>query len=293
MTTEQALEANYLEDKIVFLKPVPRKSNMVNDPGHKAYFKMEGAADRYCLKTDEVSQKKINPFKDEAEMKFFSEIMGEDLNPYKTNSPFWSNFYVTVVKTPELMTVGKRFDLSQPIENLQYKVLLTWKKEIAPDWDSRFNGEFRYAFVGKDYEEMKVRTQVDEWMTIGQVLGSMQNSLPKMRTFLNVYYQTKSRSNMVPEESDAAFLLAELKKIIDIDKEGFLALSDDKYFPSKALIAQAIDKDAIKRKGVGTYTIEGIEHDYNYMDLVKQFHAWAETPTEPIYAKIKAIVKAK
>jgi len=290
---EQTTGVSYLEDRIVFLRPVPRKSSMVSDPGHKAYFKMEGAADRYCLKTDELTQKKINPFKDDAEMEYFSKIMGEDLNPYKANSPFWSGFYVTVVKTPELMTVGKKFDLSQPIENLQYKVLLTWKKEIAPDWDSRFNGEFRYAFVGKDYEEMKVRTQVDEWMTIGQVLGSMQNSLPKMRNFLNVYYQTKSRSNMVPEESDAAFLLAELKKIIDIDREGFLSLSEDKYFASKTLIAQAIDKDAVKRKGVGTYTIEGIAHDYNYMDLVKQFHAWAETPTEPIYAKIKAIVKAK
>ena len=57
------------------------------------------------------------------------------------------------------------------------------------------------------------------------------------------------------------------------------------------LIATAIAKGAITRKGVGIYTIEGIAEEYNYIPLVKQFHAWAETPTEPIYARIKAMCK--
>ena len=97
--------------------------------------------------------------------------------------------------------------------------------------------------------------------------------------------------NTVPEDADTEFLVKELKKIIDSDKEGLLNLADDPYYKDKELIATAIAKGAITRKGVGIYTIEGIAEEYNYIPLVKQFHAWAETPTEPIYARIKAMCK--
>ena len=293
LTREEALEKKFLEDRVVYLKPIVKKSDMISDLKHIAAFKMEGASDRYCLKKDDITGKLISPFRNEEEMKYFSEIMGEDLNINKSGNPFWAGFNVVVTKTPELMRLGKRFDLSNPNQNLEFKVLCTWKKEIAPDWDSRFNGEFRYAFVGDDYEEKKILSQTDEYLKIGEILGSMKSSEAKMRNFLNVYYQTKHKINVVPEDSDKSFLLVELKKLIDQDKDGFLAIADDKYYNDKVLIAQAVDKGAVKKLGVGTYLINGIATEYTYDELVKQFNAWAETPTEPIYAKIKAVVKAK
>ena len=297
MSREEALEKGILEDRIVFLRPIPKKSDMVNDTKHIAFFKMEGASDRYTLKMDDKTKRVINPFKGgkkfsaEDEMKYFSEVVGEDLNPYKKDNSYWGSNYIVVTKTPELMAIGKRFDLSVPLENLEYKVLLTWDKEIAPDWDSRFNGDFRYAFVGEDYEERKAMSQIDEAIRIGEIIGSMKSSAKKMKSFINMYFQTKHKMNTVPEDADTEFLVKELKKIIDSDKEGFLNLADDPYYKDKELIATAIAKGAITRKGVGIYTIEGIAEEYNYIPLVKQFHAWAETPTEPIYARIKAMCK--
>ena len=41
------MESNFLEKKVLYLKPVPKKAGMVNDPKHIAYFKMEGAYDSY------------------------------------------------------------------------------------------------------------------------------------------------------------------------------------------------------------------------------------------------------
>ena len=138
MSREEALEKGILEDRIVFLRPIPKKSDMVNDTKHIAFFKMEGASDRYTLKMDDKTKRVINPFKGgkkfsaEEEMKYFSEVVGEDLNPYKKDNSYWGSNYIVVTKTPELMAIGKRFDLSVPLENLEYKVLLTWDKEIAP-----------------------------------------------------------------------------------------------------------------------------------------------------------------
>mgnify|MGYP002682848601 CR=1 FL=1 len=51
------MENKFLQNKVVYLKPVPRSGGMVTDQKHIAYFKMEGAYDSYTLKMDEVTKR--------------------------------------------------------------------------------------------------------------------------------------------------------------------------------------------------------------------------------------------
>jgi len=292
ISTEQAVKQGFLEDKVVYLKPVPRGGEMIKDPTHIAFFKMEGASDTYPLKMDDVTKRIINPFRNAKEMEYFSEVMGEDLNPYKKKNEFWMGFSVKITKSPELMQIGKRFDLSEPREMLEYLVLRTWKKEIGTDWEKRMNG-FRYCFVDSDYEEQKAVSEMDFTLKVGEIYGMLQSKPSEMKDFINIYYQTKHKNKIVPEDAEMNFLKKELKTIIDDDKQGFVKIYDDAQYATKVLIAKAIAKGAILRKGVGMYTITGLNVEYNYNELVAQMDEWGKTKTEPIYARIIATVKNK
>lgn len=291
ISREQAIEKGFLEDKVVYLKPIPRKGEMVSDPGHIAFFKMENASDRYSLKMDDTTMRIINPFRSEEEMKYFSEIMGEDLNPYKKKNEFWASFNIGITKTPELMRLGKRFNLSEPREMLEYLVLITWKKEISTDWDNPKNA--RYCFVDADHEDKKAVDEMDFAMKVGEVYGTLKNKPSEMKDFINIYYQSKFKNKVVPEDAEVNFLVKELKGIIDSDKEGFVGTYEDKAYATKVLIAKALSKGAILRHGVGTYAITGLDVEYTYPELVSQMQEWSKTKTEPIYAKIIATVKNK
>lgn len=290
-------ESKFLQDKVVYLKPIPRSTAIVgNDPKHIAYFKMENASDRYCLKVDPTAGsggRIINPFESDEEMKYFSEIMGEDLNPYKKNNPFWATYNVTVTKTPELMRIGKKFDLSTPQDMLAYKVLRTWKKEICGNWEDRFNGRFKYCFVDEDYEEQKAADEFDIKFKVGEIYGELKSKPHSMRDFINIYNQQKAKNKVVPEDAELPFMTKELKGIVDSDTPGFLALYQDPNYKDMVFINKAIDKGAIDRKGVGIYTITGLGTEYTYNELVSQIHEWAKTKTEPLYAKILATVNSK
>ena len=252
-------ESKFLQDKVVYLKPIPRSTAIVgNDPKHIAYFKMENASDRYCLKMDSTSGsggRIVSPFESDEEMKYFSEIMGEDLNPFKKNNQFWTGYNVTITKTPELMRIGKRFDLNNPQDMLAYKVLKTWKKEICSNWEERFNGNFKYCFVDEDYEEKKAADEFDIKFKIGEIYGELKSKPHNMRDFINIYYQLKAKNKVVPEDQDLPFMIKELKSIVDSDTPGFLTLYQDPYYKDMVFINKAIDKGAIERKGVGIYTM--------------------------------------
>ena len=53
MTREEAIRKGYLENRIVFLKPSPRKGKIVKDPEHVGYFMYEGAGVHFVLPTEE------------------------------------------------------------------------------------------------------------------------------------------------------------------------------------------------------------------------------------------------
>ena len=243
---------------------------------------------------DERTKKLVNPFRSQEEMKFFSEVLGEDLNPYKKDNPFWSKYEIRIVKTPELMNIGKKFDLSDVNDALAYRVLLTWENEIAPSWDDRNkNAGIRYAFVEEDYEEKKAVEELDETFKIGTYYGELKVSDKKMKEFLDVYYMTSPKQIMIPEDYATSMLINEINKIVKNDKEGFIKTFEDKDFAVKALIMKAVNKGIIKKIGVATFVIEGVTTEYSLTSLIAQLKEWEETKSDPIYAKIIAVVKSK
>lgn len=285
-------ETGFLENRIIYIRPIPRSRPIVgDDKKHIAYFKMENSSDRYPLKMDETG-KIISPFQSEEELKYFSNIFGDDLNPYKKNNTFWNEYIVTITKTPELMRIGKKLDLSNPQDMLAYKVLSTWKDVFCQNWEDRYNGLYKYCFVDKDYEEKKATEAMNTTFKIGSIYGEFRDKPAKMREFINIYYQRKAKNKNVDDKANVSFMAKELKNIADTDSVGFLALYDDPNYEDMVFIAKAIDKGLILRKGITSYTIVGAEgSDYTYNELVSVIHKWAKEQIEPLYAKMLTIIE--
>jgi hypothetical protein len=145
MTKEEALKEGYLSNEIVYLRPIPRGGNKAvkNDIRNVALFQFTGAVTKFELRTDDRGTFK-NPFKDEKEKKFFEDYLNLNLSVYDTNAS-WKHpelskqLMVTIRKDESLMREGHKFDLSDPWQNLQYRIVMSNSSYVSPSWESRFD----------------------------------------------------------------------------------------------------------------------------------------------------------
>ena len=285
---EAAIEENYLE-KRYFLRLIPKSQGMefAKNPQHIGYGgTFEGAVTRFTLYMDENTKKIINPFKSKEEQKYFEEIFGEDMNPLRIDNPFWTKYGFTVIKTPEVVEIGQLLDGNDPKDALAIKVLRTWKNLVAPSWEERLNkGTYKWALIPEDYEEEKAGIELDTQKKIWMHLGSIDSSVTKMKDFLSIYYAGKNKTKKVPSDATREFLVKELGNLIAEDQEGYIKVVDDKDYEFKVLIMKAIEKGAINKLGVATYTITGHDMEYNFNELVSTLKELKKR-TDPLWIKI-------
>ena len=291
-TREFGVEKGYLENRRVVLKPIPRGGTMISDPSHTGYFMWEGASKQFCLAADRNTNELKSPFKNEEEMKYFSGILDQDLNVYKKKDNFWHNFYVKVTKDHKLMNQGITYDLSNPMDNLRYRILKQ-QTEVANSWEERFSRTtYKFAFVNEDHEEEVNTQKMDRQADIWIFWGSIKSSLKKMREFLGTYFMEKKILKNVPPDATKEFLTAEISKIIEKDPDTVHKIITDTDRDLKYWVFKAIQIGAIIRKGIATYEISGEGTDHSYSELLNHIKFLKEN-TDPIYQKIEAQINSK
>jgi len=291
MTKEEAIKKGYLEDKIVYLKPLPRPGKMVRDKNHVGYFMWDGAVKHFCLPIDVNTGVLKNPFSSDEERKFFEEAMNADLNVFSSNSKFWKDFKVSIVKDAGFMENGVKFDLSVPIDNLKYKVLKLWAgEEVAlSEEDAEANPFVRFILVEEGYKSKKQVSEADALVEIYTFYGSIKDSQRKCADFLSAYLLNKHSARMVPEDATLEWLNAQIKDAIDNDRAGVLDTIRDTNYDMKLFIARAVRIGAIQKYGVNSYSIPGMGVKYTLAEFVPYMKQLEDT-TDDIYLKIKAQV---
>jgi len=291
-SSKEAIEKGFLEDRKVYLKPVPRRGNkMITDPSHVGYFMWEGARKSFCLPSDKYGIL-VNPFKSEEEQVFLSKLLDIDLNPRKKQDNFWYTFYVSITKTPQFMVKGEEYNLADPMDNLRYRVLMK-NSEIAPSWEERFERPYyKFAIVEEDYEEKSDNEEMEVMETIYTFWGSIKASPKKMREFLGVYLMHKRESKEIGKDVSKEFLTAAIQKAIKEDRETVYNLIKDENASIKYFIYKGIQVGAIYKKGVSTYYLIGEEKEYTLKELVEHIKFLKET-TDPIYLKLEAQINEK
>ena len=286
ISKEEAFKKGYLENKKVYLKPVVRGGKMITAPEHVAYFQYEGAANWFQLPKTELGVL-ANPFNSDEERKFFEEELDLDLNVNKKKDNFWHTFFVKVIKDYNLMHEGYIFNLSDPLDNLRYRVTRL-QAMVAPGWDQRLNrGEYRFALVEEGYAEEKENTQTNKTIEAYTYLGSIQNSVREMKDFLGVYYLEKKEMKFVPEDADKDWLRKEIKKIIETELDLSLKIIDDPNSKIKNFILKAMRSGAITKEARNKYNVPGEGVSYTYEELV-DYLTKAEEIKADVYLKIEA-----
>lgn len=290
MTREEAFKKGFLIKKKVFLKPVPRKGKMVNDPAHSAFFMHDGAWINFVLPTERNRPVLANPFKTNEEKEFFEKELDVDLNPYKRQENFWKTFRVKFQKTPSSMMNGLELDLADPIDGLRWRVLKLCP-DVASDWDTRLSRpSYKFALVDGDYEETKASSDLDLIEEMFTFYGTIKQSPVKLRNFLEVYFITKHKSKSVPTDADKAFMQKAIKEVMEDDKEGFLEIANDEHYDLKLLVLKAIQRGAINKTGVNRYDIVGDTSNWNLVELINYLAQLKET-TDDVYLKLEARTK--
>lgn len=292
MTVKEAKQKGILKDKIVHLRLIAKPNALTNDPSHVAYGGFDGSRREYTIGQDKFGRL-VDPFVDDEEREFFESITKRNLSVYTPENEYWDKFSYTIIKDPQLIKVGILFDLSDPNQMLNYKVLLTNKNTFCPSMDEYKKNPlpfFEYVFVDSDYEEVKASIEMDENKKIYSFFGKIEDSPTKMRDFLNVYYSNYMKNAVAPISMSKEALHRELDKIIREDKKGYLAIVDDKNYEIKIFINKAVEAGAILKEGLATYSISGEPTQFSYAELV-DFLNKIKADKEVLYHKIEAQIR--
>lgn len=291
MTVEEAVKKGFLENRKVYLRLLPRASELTRDPNHAAYGGFDGSLRGFVIGVDS-GNRPIDPFKgNNEEREYFESIFKTDLNVHTPDNKFWKTYSVEVLKSPEIIKVGKLYNLMDPRDMLTYKVLLTNHKLVSKSWETK-SPFHSFAFIDADYEEVEAEKEADENAKIWMFLGELKERPTKMREFLQVYWTTKRTTKQVPKNASKEFLVSEIQKIIKTDKAGYLALIEDRDYETKSLIQRGIDTGVIEQEGIGTFHIVGLGGEgFSYEGLIATLDKMKAERKDPMYFKMIAQIE--
>lgn len=245
------MNTEFLEEKVVILKPNPRGGGMISDKKHVGYFRYNGTTENFMLPRDDRNGGLIEVFKSDEEREFFAKKLGikpEKLNVRAKDNYFYS-FQIRVLKDDSFMTHGMALDLSDVMDMLKYKVLIKSRK-ISPTIEERYNtGEYVYYFVEKDHKDKTDLSRIELNAKVWEKYGEMKNSSDKMREFLFLYWIRNKNATKPPKNPTLDFCKIQIDRIIENDKKGFLSVFTSPNIKDEMLVYMGIENGLIDYDG--------------------------------------------
>jgi hypothetical protein len=298
---EEAIKKGWLQDRVLFLKPVKSNSGgLIKDPSHTGYFMWEGAKVNFVLPYDK-NGRICNPFTDEDERAYFEAVTGKNLNQYDVNSWWFTKdadhdtLKVEIEKTPTFMEIGIRIDLADPVDNLKWRILKLNKNlpiygvAESPE-EAAMARHFKFMLVEDGYTDKKNSDFMGEMQKVFTYWGSIQDNAAKMHNLLYVYYITKKSTHVVPADADKEYLTEKIKNILETDRKNLLSVIEDTEYDTKVWITKAIRVGAIDKKGVNAYIIVGENVTRTLEELIEWVRT-LETDQDNTWLKINESVK--
>lgn len=207
------------------------------------------------------------------ELEFFSKMLGTDLSFDKVENNFWrmQGKHVTDKRAcPELKNETKNFNMEDPVHNIQLRILKANTFDICPS-PSDLEGENRlssWSFVITDLAQAeqaaasKVEKTKEAWLLFAEITTSKE----KMVNLL------KANNNIPPKEATKDWLVKETGKIINESTTNFYNLATDPYLQGKVFLIDAVQCNAITRKGELYYSDNG-QSLGSQMETIAYFNA--------------------
>lgn len=294
--------AEILTSEVVYLFPKPggadeEKKNRFDYfmiDGAKAVFTLPKMADgRYF---EILNGKEREFFEKELNVESLSFTMRTPEGKYY--NPFWATFKVAVMKDESLMRNGRRFVMSDPIDNLSVRILKAYAgyplREVAPSKEeAKLYPDARWYLTTEAAEEQSITTKHSKLAAAYIHFGQITNSTKKMVDFLRLYGSTFNKVDQIdinvtkPEQ-----LIPRVQYIIENDIDGYLQVAEDTNIIAKVFIEDAVACKAIVKKD-GEYRLKGGDALYPMdpsIDGMVQWYIDCQTNPTQIYTTIAAKV---
>jgi len=291
ITKEEAVKRGYLENKKIVVKPSPRVGLMgITAPEHIAFFQHDQCSTFFSLPRTSRGDL-VNVFKDEEERLYFENELGANLNPFKPGNLFES-MLVKITMDRQLLKDGESFDMSNPTDNLRLRIIRANSDKVAPSWDDRKKkNTYRWALVDESQIGKEAEVEFDSKIEFGMLMGKYAATTPDMRDLLKIYYGSISSNKTISNEDPKNVLMKELNTISE-DKNArnkLLSIVEDKTFPIKKTVLQAINAGIIKKTDVDTYVFVGDEATFTFNEITKTIHNWKNEDDDEYFKLVARI----
>jgi hypothetical protein len=236
-----------LPEEIVTVKYIKRKKGMASNVGDDHVISggmLSGSVKKFpapLLKNGSIANVLTKD-----EKTYLEDVTGLDLSVY---GEFWTNHYVSLFKD------DNKFDLSNPMDYISYKILLFCKDDIAQSWKER-NLKQTYQFVITSGEEEMTEKKVgfDNKKEAFKLYGKIEEDKDKLIGVL-----TLLTNKPISKETSLKWLQTKVEEFIDTKPESFVSLIKDKSLETKLLINLAIDKGIIIKNSNKYSTVDGLD----------------------------------
>ena len=264
----------YLPNKKIHIKPIIKKGKWLSEE-HSGNFMYDNTTVIISVPINVHTGQLVDPLTKE-EREFFEDKQRSgmdfkpgDLNIHKKTNQLtgefnhWTLFEYRIHKNQGVLndaSILDTLDLSNPVDYLKYKVLLTNGMPggiIAPSWEKRFDqGTYRLALMDASVEDDLSANRADK---LGKAYGfynTINNSRTKMHEVISVYWLENRKAIKPEDDASIEWLKKEIVKIITENLDGFLNLIESNY-EEKLLIHTGLKCGALRLNGKSFSTADG------------------------------------
>lgn len=237
-----------LPDETVIVKFIPRKKGMAaNVPENHVI--AGGLMNRSKVRYAAPIQKNgsIANILTKAEKEVLEKETGLDLSVY---ADFFKKFYVSLYKDDS----SNKFDLSNPLDYIAYKILSTCP-EIAPDWEARkLNPEYRFAITREGEVQDEKKKALDIKKEAFKAYGKIEDDKEKLIAVLKLL-----SNKAIASTSKLKWIQGQVEIYVDESPEAFLNVVQDPNFETKALINRGVEAKVILKENNEYVTVDGLQ----------------------------------
>lgn len=278
---EKTVSTFSLPEEIVTVKFIPRRRGMaanVSDD-HIVSGNMMSKAVKKFYAPLQKNGKIVNVLTNE-EKEHLEQLTRLNLSSYGT---FWEEFFVSLRKDD----ASNRFDMSNPIDYMSVRLLEKVEDEIAPNWESR-NKKASYIFAITKEDELfdSKKSKLDVKKDAFKAYAKLEDDRDTLISILKLL-----SNKPISSDSKLNWLQGKVEEYVDTEPGKFLAVVNDPYFQTKALINKGIDAGIVLKKGNRYSTVDGL--DLAFQGQVSSFANAVTYLDDPKNQEVRALIEAR
>lgn len=270
-----------LPNEVITVKFIPRKKGMAANvtEDHIIAGGMIGEATRKFKAPLDRSGSIKNVLTNE-EKEYLEDVTGLNLSVY---GDFWVDFSVTLKKDD----ASNRFNLSDPMEYISYKLLSSLSNTIAPSWERR-NDKLTYDFAitRKGEENKETKRLYDSKKEAFKQYGKIEDDRDKLLGILKLL-----TNKPISKDSSLDWVQHQIEERIDSMPSAFLDVINDSSFDTKLLINKGVEYGVIVISGNKYSTVDGL--DLCEADEIPTLNNAVRYLDNPRNQEVRSLVEAK